>query len=107
VSKTRRCKRHDRRRFGSRRAKDGRMTSKQQNYWFRAKGYGWGWGLPGTWQGRGVLILWLTSFILGGRYLVPRNLYAHLAFSVAMVGLLLSICYKKGEPPRWRFGDRD
>ena len=23
----------------------------QPKYWFPAKRYGWGWGLPGTWQG--------------------------------------------------------
>jgi hypothetical protein len=83
------------------------MSANEPKYWFRAKRYGWGWGLPGTWQGWAVLVLWVAAFILGRRYLVPHNVYAHLAFALAMVGLLLSICYKKGEPPRWRFGDRD
>jgi hypothetical protein len=32
-------------------------------------------------------------------------MFAHLAFVLAMVFLLLSICYKKGAPPGWRFGD--
>ena len=28
------------------------MSTNEQRYWIRAKGYGWGWGLPGTWQRR-------------------------------------------------------
>ena len=81
------------------------MTMDEQKYWFRAKRYGWGWGLPITWQGWAVLVLWFAALILGRRYLVPRNMFAHLAFVLAMVFLLLSICYKKGAPPGWRFGD--
>jgi hypothetical protein len=73
---------------------------KEQRYWFRAKRYGWGWGLPVTWEGRVVLIVWLAVLGLGIRYLAPRSIYAHIAFVLAMVGVLLSICYKKGEPLR-------
>jgi hypothetical protein len=83
------------------------MNAKEKRYWFGAKRYGYGWGLPITWEGWVVFVLWLAAFIFAKRYLVPRNLYAHLAFAVAMVGLLLSICYAKGEPARWRFGNRD
>jgi len=36
--------------------------------------------------------------MLGRRYLVRRNLYAQLAFALAIVGLRLSICYMKNEP---------
>jgi hypothetical protein len=54
-----------------------------------------------------VLILWLAAVMLGLRYLIPHTPYAHLAFTISMVGVLLIICYKKGEPPRWRFGGRD
>jgi len=80
---------------------------KKQRYWFPAKRYGWGWGLPATWEGWVVLIVWLAVVGLGIRYLASGSLYAHLAFVLAMVGLLLIICYKKGEPPRWRSGDRE
>ena len=60
-----------------------------------------------TWEGWVVFILWFAVLMLGIRYLVPPGIYAHLAFVLMMLGLLFSICYKKGEPPRWRFGDRD
>ena len=83
------------------------MDAKDKRYWFGAKRYGYGWGLPITWEGWLVLVLWIAVFFLGRRYLVPQNIYAHLAFELAMVGLLWSICCAKGEPLRWRFGDRD
>lgn len=83
------------------------MSSTGKRYWFGAKRYGYGWGLPITWEGWVILVLWVIGFVIGRRYLVPQNTYAHLAFALAMVGLLLSICYAKGQPPRWRFGDPD
>jgi len=82
------------------------MGPTEQKYWFPAKRFGWGWGLPGTWQGRLVLVLWFAAFMAANRYLLPPNIYARLAFTAATVGMLLAVCYKKGEPPRWRSGPR-
>lgn len=50
------------------------LCDQQPRYWFAAKRYGWGWGMPLTWE-------------------------------LAMSVVLVVICYKKGEPPRWRWGD--
>ena len=83
------------------------VPDQNQRYWFRAKRYGWGWGLPLTWQGWTVLIVWLAGSILVFRYLLPRRAPLRLLFALGMVLLLLGICYMKGEPPRWRWGDRD
>jgi hypothetical protein len=83
------------------------MNAKRPKYWFPAKRYGWGWGLPVTWQGWVALILWGATFLLGSRYLPAENFYAQIAFCLAMAGLLGSICLKTGEPPRWRWRDRD
>ncbi len=81
------------------------MSRGSPRYWFHAKRYGYGWGLPATWEGWVVLVLWIALFFVCRRYLVPQNMYAHLAFTLAMIGLLWSICKAKGEPARWRFGD--
>ena len=83
------------------------MTDKPPWYWFAAKRYGYGWGLPRTWEGWLVLGAWLAVYIAAKRYLIPHDMYARLAFTVVMIALLLSICYAKGEPARWRFGDRN
>jgi hypothetical protein len=78
----------------------------ENKYWFRAQRYGWGWGLPITWQGWAVLGLWFAALILGRLYLIPHTKFAHLTFSIGMVLVLLIICYVKGAPPGWRWGDR-
>lgn len=78
-----------------------------QRYWFAAKRYGWGWGLPLTWQGWTVYTLWCAAVLCGSLYLLPHRVAADLIFLLVMSLLLLGICYAKGEPPRWRWGDRD
>lgn len=75
-------------------------------YWFPAKRYGWGWGPPRAWQGWVVTILWFTVLLFGlWRIGLRRNPAAPLAFVVGMSCLLMVICYWKGEPPRWRWGE--
>ncbi|MGB6489033.1 MAG: hypothetical protein WBE91_19315 [Steroidobacteraceae bacterium] len=74
-------------------------------YWFRAKRYGWGWGLPLTWQGWVVFVGWFAVFIPATVHLIPRRPVAFMAFTLLMGLLLVAICYLKGEPPRWRSGD--
>lgn len=74
-------------------------------YWFAAKRYGWGWGLPLRWQGWAVLILWLAILTGAAGRLMPAHRLAFLVFVVLMAALLTFICYLTGEPPRWRWGD--
>jgi uncharacterized membrane protein YhaH (DUF805 family) len=83
------------------------MNNGDKRYWFRAKRYGWGWGLPITWQGWVVFVAWFAVLICATRYLIPRRLAAFLILTLLMTLVLLVICYQKGEPPRWRWGDRD
>jgi hypothetical protein len=74
-------------------------------YWFPAKRFGWGWGLPIAWQG------WLAvgSFValaLVGLDAV-RSRYgdgAYVLYVLILTGGFLGICWKKGEPPKWRWG---
>jgi hypothetical protein len=74
-------------------------------YWFPAKTYGWGWGLPITWQGWVVFLAYLLSLPLGYFWFPPQQellgfmVYTHIATAV-----LVFICWFKGEPPRWRWG---
>jgi hypothetical protein len=78
-----------------------------RKYWFPAKEYGWGWGPPLTWQGWVVFVGWFAVFIPGLIHFIPRRPVAFMAFTLLMGLLLMAICYLKGEPPRWRWGDRD
>ena len=74
-------------------------------YWFRAKTYGWGWGLPCVWQG--WLVYGIAAALLAvGFFLFPlathRVLFNIHIWSVIL--LLVVVCWVKGEPPRWRWG---
>jgi hypothetical protein len=76
-----------------------------ERYWFPAKRYGWGWGLPTAWQGWVIMLGSLAAIALAARWMLPRHPIA-LQFAVlGIVGLLLRVCYRKGEPPGWRWGD--
>jgi lipoprotein signal peptidase len=78
------------------------------SYWFPAKRYGWGWGPPTKWQGWVALLLW-AAMVFAGLILLrhnPSQPFANIALVVLMGGVLTLICYWKGEPPKWRWGDR-
>ncbi|HWI99368.1 MAG TPA: hypothetical protein VNU96_10170 [Burkholderiales bacterium] len=78
----------------------------RETYWFPAKRYGWGWGLPSSWQGWAVLAafaaLSAAAFFAFSPNDKPGALFACIA---VLTALLIAICWLKGEPPRWRWGD--
>jgi hypothetical protein len=84
----------------------GPSPNNEQRYWFPAKRYGWGWGPPTTWQGWTVMIVWLVVLLIAGLVLMPAHVAAFLSVTLLMTVLLLLICYAKGEPPAWRWGER-
>jgi hypothetical protein len=78
-----------------------------RSYWFAAKRYGWGWGLPLTWQGWVVYALWIAVLLGSIRFLhLRQHPFGHVAFLIGMIAVLLGICFWKGEPARWRWGDK-
>ena len=76
-----------------------------RKYWFPAKTYGWGWGLPTSWKG------WLTfafyaSFLVSDFFIFPPDRKPTL-FLVAMIvdsALLIATCWRTGAPTKWRWG---
>jgi len=80
----------------------------KQTYWFRAKRYGWGWGLPSAWQGWLVLAAFVCLLAAGFWLFPPDSKLAYfLSYTAVLILVLIAICWVKGEPPRWRWGDRD
>lgn len=75
-------------------------------YWFPTKRYGWGWGLPRCWQGWVVLAVY-TILLVAGAAIFPPNLQpvAYAIHTGLISFVLVFICWLKGEPPRWRWGD--
>ena len=89
------------------------MKNSNQKLWFKAKHYGWGW-YPATWEGVLVTVLYVL-LVLGGelvfindlRQNLPRVLsWLFVTYVFILTALLLAICYKKGEEPRWRWGNK-
>ena len=79
-----------------------------QRYWFRAKRYGWGWGLPTAWQGWLVLALYALLAAAGALEIVPAERPgAFVGYLLVLSALLTVVCWLTGEPPRWRWGRRD
>ncbi|HVT88247.1 MAG TPA: hypothetical protein VHD56_05300 [Tepidisphaeraceae bacterium] len=81
------------------------MNKSRTDIWFPAKRYGWGWGAPICWQGWLVMLGWIAGIILGAYRLARPGLWVwYAAYMTSMTGLLISICFWKGETPRWRWG---
>jgi lipoprotein signal peptidase len=83
-------------------------SARARKYWFPAKRYGWGWGLPSAWQGWVVLVTYLL-LILGGIPFVQasKGSVLYLAYGAVLTAALVAVCWITGEPPGWRWGGRD
>lgn len=80
----------------------------KRRYWFRAKAYGWGWGLPIAWQGWVVLVCFILLVAAGAVGVLPYyGPFIFFACMVLLVAALVAICWITGEPPRWRWGSKD
>ncbi len=82
--------------------------------WFKRKRYGWGW-TPVTWQGWLVVLGYITlvmTVVFMREKAIPGNPDSGSNFLVSalpifvLTTMLMYICYKKGEKPRWQWGKR-
>lgn len=85
------------------------LRDNPHKYWFKRKLFGWGW-TPVRWQGWVVLLGFLAVMFADFRRLdvssdsasdTLRPFFIDMIFFVAV---LLLICYKTGEKPRWQWG---
>jgi hypothetical protein len=79
------------------------VRSERERYWFHAKRYGYGWGLPATWQGWIVLVGYLV-IVFAAVGFSGGNVWLFLLTMSVATALLLAVCFRKGEPARWRWG---
>ena len=79
--------------------------AEKKNYWFPAKTYGWGWGLPIAWQGWVVYGL-AAALLVAGIFIFPPSArpVAFQVYTWTVVLVLVAVCWIKGEPPSWRWG---
>lgn len=77
-------------------------------FWFPAKRFGWGWGLPVCWQGWSVLIGYFALLVVGIRYLSQQpgaSVSQRLAYGGVLTLILVVVVTIKGERPvKWRWG---
>jgi hypothetical protein len=81
------------------------LKNNPQGYWFKRKLYGWGW-VPAKWQGWLVLLVWVILFTFS-MIMIEENdheIGRNLAVTFIITLILIWICYKKGEKPKWSWG---
>ena len=81
------------------------LKDNPKGYWFKRKLYGWGW-VPVKWQGWLTILTYIillaisVALIQENDHEIGKNLIVMLFFTI----LLIWICYKKGEKPKWSWG---
>jgi hypothetical protein len=78
-----------------------------QKPWFRTKQYGWGW-VPATWQGWFIILVYMIIALADGLTLSNQpstsEWWQFSSCIVLATVVLIWICYRTGEKPRWRWG---
>ena len=88
------------------------LKDNPKHYWFKRKLYGWGW-TPATWQGWLVLFVFVALIILNFYRLdsvshsASDTLINFLPQTAILLVILMIICWKTGEKPRWQWGASD
>ncbi len=85
------------------------IKNNPEGYWFKRKLYGWGW-TPAKWQGWAVLAAFIalvcidTSILDSNPQPSPVQITLFFAKIILNVAILILICYKTGEKPKWMWG---
>jgi hypothetical protein len=84
------------------------MQNESKPLWFKRKMYGWGW-TPSTWQGWLVTLIHVALIFVFVLTLDDTSTPQDVAFTfilpvILLITSLITICYKKGEKPRWQWG---
>ena len=81
--------------------------AKEKKLWFKSKRYGWGW-YPATWEGWIVLLVYLIVVFVAAAFVEHHHkanfVPIYVGFILFITLILLYICWKTGEKPRWRWG---
>ncbi len=79
-----------------------------KGYWFKRRPYGYGW-TPVKWQGWLTILVFL-ALIIGNAYrmdIVQTKagdiLLPFVLQTIFLTAMLIAICYKKGESPKWQW----
>jgi hypothetical protein len=87
------------------------MDKNTKKPWFRQKRYGYGWGLPLTWQGWLLLVAYFVFIILivvinADKNYSPSDVLLRITLPVIIATLILLIITRiTSGKPKWRWGD--
>ncbi len=81
-----------------------------KKFWFASKTYGWGW-TPSSWQGWIILLMFIfyevaIASLIGKSFDSRAGITTFLFLTTIGVSVLISICYRFGEVPTWRWGNK-
>jgi hypothetical protein len=87
------------------------LKNNPEGYWFKRKLYGWGW-TPATWQGWTITLGYVALALLFAFTIDDRSPTREIMFTFVLPFVLLTIAYirivyKKGESPRWQWGEQE
>jgi hypothetical protein len=79
-----------------------------EHLWFKRKLFGWGW-TPVTWQGWIATLIYMAVVIASVLTIEVDSSAREKAFTfilpvVIATAVFIRICYKKGEKPKWQWG---
>lgn len=85
------------------------LKDNPKHLWFKRKLYGWGW-TPATWQGWVVIGVYVIAVVAFALTIDEKSEAREIMFTgilpiVLLTITLIRICYKKGEAPRWQWGE--
>ena len=79
----------------------------KENYWFKAKRYGYGW-TPSSKEGWLITIIYIGVIIFSATRLIENDVpdLSFFKFFFVITILFILIAWRTGEKPKWRWGKR-
>ena len=82
------------------------MTGNDGDHWFAPKRYGYGAGLPLTWQGWVLCLVYCATVTLAAWLLAERTIFGFVAITLTATAAFLIVCVRKTRGGwRWRWGE--
>ena len=73
--------------------------------WFRVKRYGFGAGVPCSWEVWALVAVFLAIVIVSGVVLMDRNPMLHFGVVLASTAIVIVVSWRKSDGPwKWRWG---
>lgn len=84
------------------------LKDNPEHLWFKRKLYGWGW-TPVRWQGWVVVFTYIILVLILARTVSDDSKGSEIILNfllpiILLTVVLIRVCYKTGEKPRWQWG---